>query len=129
MPLRGWHGKLRQKVVWAKGKKVKARNYSDSFQETICLTWERYWFYEGSWRIVHLVCNWCQTWRQSLGAEKKGKEASPMPDYCCYAAEHWFGIRCVHVAFLDLATLAMVVPGLVLQAAEACLATTTKKPK
>lgn len=46
-----------------------------------------------------------------------------MLDYWCYAAEHWLGIRSVHVASLDLATLAMVVPDLVLQAAEARLAT------
>lgn len=59
-------------------------------------------------------------------SREKGKEANLMLDYCCYAAEHWFGIRCAHVTSLDLATLAMVVPGLVLQESEAPLATKTK---
>lgn len=59
-------------------------------------------------------------------SREKGREANLMLDYCCYTAEHWFGIRCAHVASLDLATLAMVVPGLVLQESEAPLATKTK---
>jgi len=47
-----------------------------------------------------------------------------MLHYCCDAAEHQLSIRCTDVASLDLPTLAMVVAGLVLQAAEPHLATT-----